>query len=144
METMEDLLLKGFITVHKALYRMSGGRIMGSTRGSPIILLTTTGRKSGKRRTIPLGYLPDGDGYALAASNGGRSYHPAWYRNLEANPAATMCLKKRQIPVRAEITSGEERARLWDAIKTTHPAFAKYEAKTSREIPVVVLREERA
>ncbi len=55
-----------------------------------------------------------------------------------------MRLKKRQIPVRAEITSGEERARLWEAIKTTHPAFAKYEAKTSREIPVVVLREERA
>ncbi len=129
-----------FSRVHVFLYRASGGRIGGRFRKTaPVLLLTTTGRKTGKQRTTPLLYVEDGERYAVVASVGGAPTHPGWYLNLRANPAATIQLGRRTLPVTAETAGPEERARLWASATRMYPTYDAYQAKTSREIPVVVL-----
>jgi deazaflavin-dependent oxidoreductase (nitroreductase family) len=126
--------------VHVALYRASGGRLGGRFRGNaPVLLLTTTGRKSGKRRTTPLLSVEDGGRFVTIASAGGAPRHPAWYLNLLADPAATIQLGRRTIAVRARTASPDERARLWALATELYPPYDAYQAKTSREIPVVIL-----
>jgi F420H(2)-dependent quinone reductase len=126
--------------LHALLYRASGGRLGGSLgKTAPVVLLTTTGRKSGKKRTTPLLYLEDGGKYVIIASVGGAPRHPAWYLNLRADPAATIQVGRRRIPVSAETATAEERPRLWDLATRMYPGYDAYQAKTSREIPVVVL-----
>jgi len=129
-----------FSRVHVFLYRASGGRIGGRFRKTaPVLLLTTTGRKTGKQRTTPLLYVEDGERYAVVASVGGAPTHSGWYLNLRANPAATIQLGRRTLPVTAETAGPEERARLWALATRMYPTYDAYQAKTSREIPVVVL-----
>ena len=123
---------------HVYLYRLTGGVIGGKMGSRPLLLLTTTGRKSGKERVTPLLYIPDGDHYLLAASANGADSHPQWYLNLVANPKASVQIGKQIIPVTAETASAEERPRLW-ALFTRFGNFAGYERKTTREIPVVIL-----
>jgi len=133
-------LLTALSRAHVALFRASGGRLGGRIAGgAPVLLLTTTGRKSGKQRTTPLLYLADGDRYVVIASVGGAPKHPAWYLNLRDNPSATIEVGRRKLAVTATTASAEERARLWPLAVQIYAGYADYQAKTSREIPVVIL-----
>jgi deazaflavin-dependent oxidoreductase (nitroreductase family) len=133
-------LLTFFSRLHVVLFRASGGRLGGRLRKTaPVLLLTTTGRKSGKQRTTPLLYVEDGEQYVIIASVGGAPKHPAWYLNLQANPAATIQIGTRRIAVSAETATPEDRARLWPLATNMYSGYSDYQAKTSREIPVVVL-----
>jgi deazaflavin-dependent oxidoreductase (nitroreductase family) len=126
--------------LHVVLYRASGGRLGGSFRKTaPVLLLTTTGRKSRKQRTTPLLYVEDNGQYVIVASVGGAPKHPAWYLNLGASPAATIQIGSRKIAVSATTATAEERPRLWALATQMYPGYDAYQAKTSREIPIVVL-----
>jgi deazaflavin-dependent oxidoreductase (nitroreductase family) len=107
--------------------------------GGPVLLLNTTGRKSGQRRTNPLLYVRDGEDFVLIASNGGAPKHPAWYLNLMATPDATVEVGDREFRVRAQEADGEEKARLWQKMVEMYPAYDSYQKKTEREIPLLVL-----
>jgi len=109
-------------------------------RGFKVLLLTTTGRRSGKVRTTPLGLFEHPGGYLIVASNGGRPVHPAWYLNLEKNPHVTIQVMDKVIPVTAEVLSGEARAKAWQEVIRSAPAYAAYEQRTPRQIPVILLR----
>ena len=137
---MRRLFLFVASRLHVWLYRSTRGRI-GARIGNnlPVLLLTTTGRKSGKRRTTPLLYVEDGGRYVIVASVGGAPKHPAWYLNLRADPNATIEVGGRTLAVRAETTEPEERARLWQALTRMYPTYDAYQAKTTRVIPVVAL-----
>ncbi len=137
---MARLALKLVSRVHVALYRASGGRIGGRFRKTaPVLLLTTTGRKTGKRRTTPLLYAEDAGRYVVVASVGGAPKHPAWYLNLRESPEATIQVRGRQLAVHAETAPPDERARLWAVVTRMYPGYDAYQAKTTREIPVVAL-----
>jgi deazaflavin-dependent oxidoreductase (nitroreductase family) len=139
--SVSRLILKLFSRVHVVFYRASGGRVGGRFRKTaPVLLLTTSGRKTGKRRTIPLLYVEDADRYVVVASVGGASRHPAWYLNLRGDPAATIQVGNRKLAVGSETAGPEERARLWARVTRMYPKYDDYQAKTSREIPVVTLR----
>jgi deazaflavin-dependent oxidoreductase (nitroreductase family) len=129
--------------IHVALFRLTHGRI-GSRIGNglPVLLLTTTGRKSGRRRTTPLLYVEDGGRHVVVASVGGAPKHPAWYLNLQADPRTTVEVGRRRLAVRAETAEPEERARLWQSVTAMYPTYDAYQAKTSREIPIVILTTE--
>jgi deazaflavin-dependent oxidoreductase (nitroreductase family) len=107
--------------------------------GSRILLLTTTGRKSGKEHTMPLIFGEDGGSQVLVASRGGAPEHPGWYLNLEANPEVGVQVKGDTFRARARTTEGEERERLWKAMNEIWPYYDEYQTKTTRQIPVVVL-----
>jgi deazaflavin-dependent oxidoreductase (nitroreductase family) len=105
-----------------------------------VLLLTSTGAKSGERRTTPVVYQPDGDRMVIFASKAGAPENPAWFHNLRANPTATVEVGSDTVEVEAVVTDGEERRRLFDKQKQLMPQFADYEQKTSRQIPVVALQ----
>ena len=132
-------MLKLFSKLHVFLYKASGGRIGGRFKAAPVLLLTTTGRKTGKRRTTPLLYGEDAGRYVIVASVGGAPKHPAWYLNLSGNAAASIEVDRRTLPVNAETAPAEQRARLWTLMTQVYPGYDAYQTKTSREIPVVVL-----
>jgi deazaflavin-dependent oxidoreductase (nitroreductase family) len=137
---LSRLLLTLFSRAHAALYRTSGGRVGGRFRKTaPVLLLTTTGRKTGKRRTAPLLYAEDAGRYVIVASVGGAPRHPAWYLNLRDHPEATIRVGHRTIGVHAETAAPEERARLWMLVTRMYPGYDGYQAKTSRVIPIVIL-----
>jgi deazaflavin-dependent oxidoreductase (nitroreductase family) len=125
--------------IHRAVYRATGGKIGGRMGKAPVLLLTTTGRKSGKPRTTPLLYARAGDGYVLIASKGGAEHDPLWYRNLQATPRAEIQVGRKTKQVRARTAEGEERDRLWRALTDLFSGYDEYAKKTSRTIPVVVL-----
>ena len=120
-------------------FRANKGVVGGPFAGAPMLLLATTGAKSGAARTNPLVYLPDGDRFIIFASKGGAPNHPAWYHNLVAHPETTIEVGTETIPVTATVVTGEERDRLYAAQAALRPAFADYEAKTTRRIPVIAL-----
>ncbi|MEO3888089.1 nitroreductase family deazaflavin-dependent oxidoreductase [Nonomuraea sp. B5E05] len=120
-------------------FRANEGRVGGMFEGAPLLLLTTTGARSGKQSTTPLMYLPDGDRHVVIASAGGADKHPAWYHNLRATPKATIEVGVDTFEARAVAVEGEERDRLYARMVAQAPQFAEYEAKTTRRIPVVVL-----
>lgn len=124
---------------HVRVYRETGGERGYRWRGTTILLLTTTGHRSGQERTTPLIHRTDGDRWVIVASKGGAPEHPGWYKNLAANPEATIEVKDKRIPVRASTAQGEERERLWKLMTEDWPAYDDYAGKTDREIPVVVL-----
>lgn len=126
--------------LHAALFRASGGRIGGRMVGSPVLLLNTKGRKTGRPRTTPLLYLEDGGAYAVVASNGGTAGHPAWLLNLRARPEASVEVGGRTVPVRAEEAEGTRKQRLWGRLVGMYPPYESYQRKTDREIPVLLLR----
>ncbi len=132
---------RAFGVVHRSAYRVSGGRIGGRTNGAPVLLLTTTGRRSGKARTVPLVYAEDDGGYVVAASNAGH-WDPAWYRNLQAQPSATIEVGRTRRSARAELADEVESRRLWAVIEEINPAFAAYPVSLGHEVPMVVLRPE--
>jgi len=126
--------------IHRAIYRASGGRVGARLAGLDMLLLTTTGRKSGEPRTQPLACFPDGDAWVVVASNAGQDHHPAWFLNLQANPEARIRIGREERAVRAQVAEGAERERLWPWLKQRNPAYARYERSTERRIPVVILR----
>jgi len=108
--------------------------------GLDMLLLTTTGRKSGEPRTQPLACFADGDDWVVVASNGGQDHHPAWFLHLEACAAAQIQVGSEQRAVRAQVAEGAERARLWPWLVERNPIYGRYAKRTGRRIPVVVLR----
>jgi deazaflavin-dependent oxidoreductase (nitroreductase family) len=121
-------------------FRANEGRVGGPFEGAPMLLLTTTGAKSGRRLTSPLVYSKDGDDIIVIASKAGAPTNPDWFHNLKANPAVTVEVGTTQLEARAEITEGAERDRLFDAQAELMPNFKEYAAATDRVIPVVRLR----
>ncbi|HEX6843766.1 MAG TPA: nitroreductase family deazaflavin-dependent oxidoreductase [Actinomycetota bacterium] len=119
-------------------FRANEGRVQ-SFAHQPLLLLTHTGARTGRRRTNPLACFRDGDRYVIVASKGGAPDHPDWYHNLLANPWATVEVGTQTLDVIAAPATGEERDRLWATITAQNPAFAEYADKTTRTIPVVVL-----
>ena len=126
---------------HRAVYRASGGRVLGRVAGMPVLFLTTTGRRSGKRRTTPLTYFVDADCLVVIASNGGEDTAPAWWLNLSSDPKATVTVDGVSRPVVARSATDAEHASLWPTIVATYPGYAAYARRTKRPIPVVLLCE---
>ena len=137
---MNRALITIMSSFHGALYELSGGSIGGRMFGMDVLLLTTTGAKTGERRTTPLMYLPDGDNLVIVASNGGNDTHPAWWHNLNANPQAEVQLRREKLAVQAETANDEERGRLWPKLVELYGGYQGYEDGTKRKIPVVILR----
>jgi F420H(2)-dependent quinone reductase len=125
--------------LHRRLYRLTGGKIGAQIANMPVLLLTTTGRKSGKPRTQPLTYTRAAEGYAVIASKGGAAQHPLWYLNLRANPLAEVTIGRETHKVRAREAEGEERERLWRQLADVFSGYDRYAEKTDRRIPVIVL-----
>jgi deazaflavin-dependent oxidoreductase (nitroreductase family) len=120
-------------------FRTNGGKVTGQFADRPLMLLTTTGAKSGRPYTTPVVYTKDGDGFVVIASKGGAPTNPDWYHNLVAHPAATIELPAERFQAKARLTAGEERDRLYDNQAREMPNFAEYQQKTTRRIPVFVL-----
>lgn len=124
---------------HVRRYQETDGEVGYLWNGAPILLLTVTGRRSGTRRTRPLIFGTDGDDRLVVASMGGAPVHPQWYRNLEADPRAEIQVKGEHIPVVARTATAEEKPRLWAIMTGVWPNYDAYQARTDRDIPVVVL-----
>jgi len=124
---------------HVRSYRETGGERGYHWRGTTILLLTTTGHRTGQERTTPLIHRTDGDRWIVVASKGGSPDHPDWYKNLAADPNVTIQVKDEVIPGRARTAEGDERERLWKLMTEVWPAYDDYAKRTDREIPVVVI-----
>jgi F420H(2)-dependent quinone reductase len=114
------------------------GKTLIGTKGAPVCLVTTTGVKSGLPRTIALLYMRDGDDIVIVASMGGMSHHPQWYGNLVADPKVTIEVDGETIPMIARTATPAEKARLWPMLVDMYRGYAEYQARTEREIPVVI------
>jgi len=137
-----DFVLKTMNTVHRTILKVSGGRLGWETQKMPVLELTTTGRKSGKPHAVMLtSPVQEGDTYVIVASRGGDDHHPAWFLNLRDEPHVEVAIKggpKQQMT--ATVASADDRARLWPLVTADHRNYAGYQKKTSREIPLVLLR----
>jgi deazaflavin-dependent oxidoreductase (nitroreductase family) len=120
-------------------YRANGGKVSGMFAGAPLLLLTTTGARSGQPRVAPLAYTTDNDRMVVIASKGGAPTHPDWFYNVRSNPDVTVELGAEAFPARATILQGAERQRLFDQMAAQMPNFAEYQRNTTRQIPVIVL-----
>jgi F420H(2)-dependent quinone reductase len=125
--------------IHATIFRLSGGRVAGRVGKAPILLLTTTGRKTGAPRTTPLLYLRDGERLAIVASFGGAPQHPAWYLNLSANPEVGVNIGRDQFTATARTSTPDERELLWPKVVALYSGYNGYQLKTTRTIPVVLL-----
>lgn len=139
MALRRNLFVELFWKLHPSLYSLTGGRIGGKVMGLPVLLLTTRGRKSGQPRTVALTYLPSGNDCVVIASCLGEPKHPAWYRNLENNPAVEIEIGGSKRSARARVAEGVERETLWRRMADLLPDYDEYATRTTRRIPVVVL-----
>jgi deazaflavin-dependent oxidoreductase (nitroreductase family) len=121
-------------------FRARGGKVGGYHASMQLLLLTTTGARTGQRRAVPLTYLPDGDRYIVTAGNAGSDRHPAWYYNLVANPEVTVEVETEVFEAVAIIADEPEREALYELFAATYPQADGYQAQTIRQIPVVILR----
>jgi deazaflavin-dependent oxidoreductase (nitroreductase family) len=138
-------LMQAPSAVHVGLYRLTGGRVGGRFVGKTrILLLTTVGRRSGKRRTRPLAYVRDSEDYVLCASNNGASKHPGWYLNASASGTAEIQVGSQKLRVTTRTADPDERSRLYPLFVEMYEGYAAYERKTDRQIPLLVLTHERA
>ena len=138
---MRKWVFRVFFSFHVFLYRLTDGRIGGNMAGNPILLLHTTGRKSGKSYLSPLTYYFDNGRYVIMASNWGEEHHPGWYYNLISRPQATIQVMGELKIITAEEVSGEDRQRLWSAVTASHPQYLGYQEKMTRQMPFVALTE---
>ena len=137
---MREAFLRAVGALNTKVYRLSGGKLMGRfPSGAPVCLLTTKGRRSGQRRTVPLLYLADGGDYVVVASQGGAPRHPGWYLNLEADPHAEIEIGRRRLPVTARRVEAPEHDRLWPRLVAIYAPYESYRRRTTRVIPVVRL-----
>ncbi len=135
-------LLKAMFKTHAEVYERSGGRI-GAWFGLPTLLLTVIGRKSGQLYSTPLVYFEDKGSYVVVGSDGAARRDPQWWRNLAVNPKGSIRVGRKQLDIEAHLASGEERERLWELGKGVNPMWSKYQERTERELPVVVLTPKR-
>ena len=131
--------VKTLSAIHRGIYSASGGRIGKRIAGMPVLLLTTVGRRTGRRRTSPLTYFEDDGAIVLVASYGGRPHNPAWFENLMAAGEGEVTIGRERRLMRARKVTPDERARLWPRVVATYDGYAAYQAKTDREIPLAVL-----
>jgi F420H(2)-dependent quinone reductase len=134
--------IKGLSKTHLVVLRLGKGRLLGRLAGMPVLVLTTTGRRSGKRRLTPLTFCREGTDLVVVGSNGGADRAPDWFLNLQQNPCAVVQIGTDELAVRGRTASAAERDRLWPRITATFGSYAKYQARTAREIPVVILTPE--
>ncbi len=136
-----DAMLKIMNGAHRALLKVSGGRIGWTAGKMPVLELTTIGRKSGQRRSVMLtSPVQEGDTMVIVASKGGEDTHPAWYLNLVANPEVEVALGGDDaVSMTATVADADERARLWPQVTEKYDTYAGYQRKTDREIPLVLL-----
>ena len=134
-----SLRIKGLSALHRGVYMATGGRAGKRIAGMPVLMLTTVGRKSGKRRTVPLTYFEDGDAIVLVASYGGRPHNPAWFENLVAAGEGEVVIGRERRRLGARRATHDERSRLWPRIVAVYSGYAAYQAKTDREIPLALL-----
>ena len=126
-----------FSHFHSSVMRLSKGRLMSKLLNLQMLLLITKGKRTGARRHTPLLYIKCQDSYYCAASFGGSDRHPQWFLNLVANPTVKLLIKQRRLTAKAQVTSGQERMEAWEKLVEYYPAFAKYQKRTKRTIPVV-------
>lgn len=139
-ERLLDVFTKVMSRATTWAYRASSGRLGGRfLRGAPVMLLTTVGRRSGEARVAPLIYLEDGESVVTVASKGGSARHPLWYRNLQANPDVEVQIGAEKRKLRARTASAEEKDKLWPRLRMIYPDYDDYQARTERDIPVVIL-----
>jgi deazaflavin-dependent oxidoreductase (nitroreductase family) len=138
-EQVRRFLIRALSRVHARAYRMSRGRILDRIAGMPVLLLTTTGRRSGKRRTATLTYFRDGTDLVVIASFGGADLPPAWWLNLQRDPRASVLVGGTTSKVTARAATPEEHDRLWPLVTETYSGYARYQERTARPIPVVLL-----
>jgi deazaflavin-dependent oxidoreductase (nitroreductase family) len=127
------------LALHQLIYEKSGGRIGERIGKSPMLLLRTTGRKTGRPRTAALLYHRDGSNYVVVGSKGGSDVAPAWLRNLEALPEVDVQVGVRRFAAEARVASAEERRRLWPEMTRLWPQYERYQSQTERVIPLVIL-----
>ena len=130
--------LKAMFKAHATVYEQSGGRV-GAWAGLPTLLLSVTGRKSGQTRSTPLVYFEDGSSYVVVGSDGAAKRDPQWWKNLQVAPEGSVRVGRKQFRVHGSLAKGAERDRLWELGKSVNPMWAKYQTRTKRELPVVVL-----
>jgi deazaflavin-dependent oxidoreductase (nitroreductase family) len=137
---LKDTMFRAFTTFHRSVFTLSGGRVAGKALGMPVLILTTTGRTSGKpRQTMLTSPLQVGDTIVLVASFGGDDREPSWCRNLRKDPVVQVVMRGKRETRHARVATAEERAELWPKITIAHANYAGYQTKTTREIPVVLV-----
>ncbi len=137
---MKDATARRLSAIHRRVYRLTGGRIGRRLVDNDMLLLTVRGRTTGRPHTVPLLYLTEPDGWVVIASWGGRDTDPDWYTNLKADPRCRIEIRADTIPVEAETLVGDRRNALWERAVDAYDGYATYQARTSREIPIVLLR----
>ena len=133
-------LYKIIMPLMVGLYRLTGGRLGGNMGRLKVLLITNKGRRSGRTYVTQLGCFDNERGYVIVASNSGRPSNPAWYYNLKSDPQVTVQVFDKVMPATAEVLTGEARRQAWRQVIATAPANANYEKRTTREIPVILLR----
>ena len=139
--SLRSALFRAVTGLHRAVFRLSQGRVLGRAGGMPVVILSTVGHRSGrKRRTILTAPLVEGDRVVLVASYGGYGHNPVWYQNLLVHPEVGLTMSGTgERRMRARVALGDERADLWPRIVSAYPGYGRYQQKTDRRIPVVVL-----
>jgi deazaflavin-dependent oxidoreductase (nitroreductase family) len=140
MSNAKDLLTRSVTTLHRVIYSASGGRLLNKGAGMPVVILTTTGRKSGQKRpTMLTAPIHDPDLVVLVASNGGDDRHPIWFLNLRDDPAVELEMEGDKRAMTARTASADEKAELWPRVVAANKGYAGYQEKTERDIPLVIL-----
>ena len=134
------IFFKMFVAVHVALFRATKGRIGSTMMGGQVLLLTTTGNKTGKERTVPVMRFDEEGRRFVIASAAGNPENPAWFKNLSKRPEVTVEIPGERYPARAEPLAPDERGRIWQKLIERFPNFAEYQKKTDRQIPIVELK----
>jgi deazaflavin-dependent oxidoreductase (nitroreductase family) len=136
---LKDTFARAITAIHTQAYRRTGGKFGAKVGKTTMMLLTTTGRSSGQPRTTPLNCISDGDRYLAIASYGGDDRDPQWFKNLQADPEATIQVGSDTVRVRASVATPEEKKVLWPKAVAAYKGYDGYQRKTSRDIPVVIL-----
>lgn len=137
---LKKSVLRARSLLHRAIFSATKGRVLNRWGGLPVVRLTTTGRRTGRRRTTMLvSPLQAGNHVVLVASNGGAPRHPEWFLNLQAHPEVVVVMADRRGRMRARIATSDQKAGLWPRITTQAPSYARYQERTTRDIPLVLL-----
>ena len=136
----KDQVVRLVTEVHERLFRATNGRILGRVAGMPVLVLTTTGRKSGRKRTTMLtSPVQDGDKLVIVASYGGDPRHPAWFLNLQEHPEVEVTMGGKVRPMKARVATTDEKAELWPKVVAAYGGYGGYQKRTDRDIPLVIL-----
>jgi len=137
---MFKVFIRSFISLFVWLYQQTNGKFGGRIQGLPVLLLTTTGRKTGKKRVTPLGYIKYEDTYVITASFAAFGANPGWFYNLKSNPQVGLRIQGRRLTATAEQAGPALRQKLWNELIERGPNYRAYQQRTTREIPMVLLR----